>query len=594
MISGGSENVLVIWQLDTGKKDFLPHLSGSIENVVVSNTGSSYVLHLDDNSTMMISTAEMKPVSYISGLQSVVSTATPNKDSLVNRVWKAWEEATAPIPAAINPRDPSKLHICVGSGQQQSVAGDVPAAPWLQTVDLESLTARGRHAIARTHPTFTTVTSKGFPVVEPRVTHIQFSTDGRWLATVDEWLPTARDIGGMAVGIQDLLKKQRREVYLKFWRVGDGDEPFALVTRINAPHGTGCTEKVFDLAARIDTTRFATVGNDGMVRTWRPLVREQDGVRIKGANGEDTHRWTTELEVDLGASARAELAQSAGLPDTRTEHTGALAFSEDGSTLFVAYGDWTSGKVNVVDTVTGSIRHVLQDVWSGRVCRLASLGAYLFALSDHMFVMDVISGGDLQFAVELPAFKQASMAKNFLQIAVDRMSGSVAVALPQDHETDVAVFRPDCDGVPVFIEPIPHRVISVVSSPTASGFLIIDDAAQAWSLTETAQRSKAMRLLHSLEDMKLDKQDEKAAIENVVMEADEGASDDEAGGRPEVEDVDEMDVDMDWDTHAAVVTKEGLAGIFEAVPAFSMGSVEDLFYRVAGLVAQKPVGAGQA
>jgi NET1-associated nuclear protein 1 (U3 small nucleolar RNA-associated protein 17) len=68
MISGGSENVLVIWQMDTGKKDFLPHLSGSVENIVVSPNGSSYVLHLDDNSAMIISTAEMKPTAYISGI----------------------------------------------------------------------------------------------------------------------------------------------------------------------------------------------------------------------------------------------------------------------------------------------------------------------------------------------------------------------------------------------------------------------------------------------------------------------------------------------------------------------------------------------
>jgi NET1-associated nuclear protein 1 (U3 small nucleolar RNA-associated protein 17) len=36
VISGGTETVLVLWQLDTGKHQFLPHMSATIQNVVVS------------------------------------------------------------------------------------------------------------------------------------------------------------------------------------------------------------------------------------------------------------------------------------------------------------------------------------------------------------------------------------------------------------------------------------------------------------------------------------------------------------------------------------------------------------------------------
>src|SRR6478609_4538449 len=110
MISGGSENALVLWQLDTGKKDFLPHLAASVENITVSANGSSYAVHLDDNSVMVLSTAEMKPTAYIAGIQSAAINVSTPKDQLVQRVWTTPTHIQRPIPAVINPKDQSRLH----------------------------------------------------------------------------------------------------------------------------------------------------------------------------------------------------------------------------------------------------------------------------------------------------------------------------------------------------------------------------------------------------------------------------------------------------------------------------------------------------
>ncbi|KAG7109001.1 U3 small nucleolar RNA-associated protein 17 like [Verticillium longisporum] len=63
LVSGGSENTLVLWQVDTAITTYLPHLPGAIENIVVSPSGAQYAIHLDDNSSMVISTSEMKPVT---------------------------------------------------------------------------------------------------------------------------------------------------------------------------------------------------------------------------------------------------------------------------------------------------------------------------------------------------------------------------------------------------------------------------------------------------------------------------------------------------------------------------------------------------
>ena len=70
MISGGKETVLVLWQLDTNLKQFLPHLSAAIESLAVSPKGTLYALRLSDNSVIVLSTAELEPIANIVGLQS--------------------------------------------------------------------------------------------------------------------------------------------------------------------------------------------------------------------------------------------------------------------------------------------------------------------------------------------------------------------------------------------------------------------------------------------------------------------------------------------------------------------------------------------
>src|SRR5690554_5955204 len=115
MISGGSEHTLAIWQMDTSKMNFLPHLPGVIENVVLSDSGSAYILHLDDNSVMILSTAELEPTTYVSGIQSATRQLQRLKDQWVTRVWTAHDTPMA-VPAALHPEIPGRLYLTVGSG----------------------------------------------------------------------------------------------------------------------------------------------------------------------------------------------------------------------------------------------------------------------------------------------------------------------------------------------------------------------------------------------------------------------------------------------------------------------------------------------
>src|SRR5690606_11476098 len=119
------------------KMTFLPHLPGVVTNIVVSDSGASYVVHLDDNSVMVLSTAEMTPTAYVSGIQSATRNPQLLKDQWVERVWKP-SEAPSSVPAALRPDAPGKLYLCVGNGDQATTSSGTPSAPFLQSVDLES------------------------------------------------------------------------------------------------------------------------------------------------------------------------------------------------------------------------------------------------------------------------------------------------------------------------------------------------------------------------------------------------------------------------------------------------------------------------
>ncbi|CAH0056651.1 unnamed protein product [Clonostachys solani] len=582
MISGGSENVLALWQMDTSKKDFLPHLSGSVENIVVSQSGSSYVVHLDDNSAMILSTAEMKPTAYVSGLQSASAYVSIPKDLLVQRVWSAPEQVQRPIPAAIRPTEPSKLHVCVGNGRQAAMSGEF-SAPLLQSFDLESFTSANRQPLARTQPTDVNITNKGNPIDEPLITHISFSADGRWLASVDEWKPAERDVDNVSNDQRNQFIRERYEVYLKFWEVGASDDSAALVSRINAPHATNQPESVLDLAANPVSSSFATIGSDGMVRVWRPKVRQQNGIVAKSANGKDAYTWSCSQVIPVGEvfgqDASVDLVNATSI----SEPQGAIAFSEDGSTIFAAFQSTDSGVVYVIDAASGEVVKTLEGLWNGRMRSIKALGTFLIVLSDQLRVYDVV-GDELRYGIEIPTGGPES---SLLNMAVDQASGHFILAVPAGAYSRIGVFDPE-QSEPLLVRNLPHRIVSLVSAPNQSGFVAVDDAAQVWTISEGSDPS-SLAVVQPLDDLRLDEGSESVNVP------------DETNDEPQSEDEDEQekadqDVEMeddDDDTYSSVVVSQHLADIFDAAPAFAAPSIEDMFYKVTGLLAAKPLVAEQ-
>ncbi|KAH6900255.1 hypothetical protein B0T10DRAFT_470043 [Thelonectria olida] len=584
MISGGSENSLVLWQMDTSKKNFLPHLSASVENIVVSANGSSYVVHLEDNSTMVLSTAELKPTAYIAGIQSAAVHVSSSKDLLVQRTWKAPESVRRPIPAAISPSDHSRLHVCVGNSSQASSSGDF-SAPLMQTFDLETFRSVSKQPLARTQPTDVNLTNKGHPIDEPVITHMAFSANGEWLASVDTWEPSSGDVDNVLGDAKDQFIQERREVYLKFWEAREGDDQIGLVSRINAPHATNHDEAVLDLASNPVSTCFATVGTDGMVRLWRPKTRSQNGLVVKGSNGREVFSWNCSQVIPVGDGLSQEGTVDLPEPAAIREPQGSLSFSEDGSTLFVAFGTVGVGSVYVIDAASGDIVKALEGQWKGQLRSVRALSPFVIVLSDELRVYDVVSD-ELRYGVLIPKPK-ANI--DLVQLAVDHTSGHFAVALPSGEGSTLGIFEPE-DSEPLLVRNTPQRIVSLVSAPDTSGFIALDDAAQIWVVAEGSNPS-SLATVQPLEDLRLENVDATEDDKEIIlMDEDEDMSDVEVTAAETTAEAEDVEMEDD-DVHRSVIHQHHLADIFDAAPAFAAPPIEDLFYKVTSLLATKPLSA---
>ncbi|KAG5949948.1 hypothetical protein E4U53_005617 [Claviceps sorghi] len=594
-ISGGSENVLVVWQVDTSKKDFLPHLSGSVENIVVSATGSSYVLHMDDNSAMVLSTAEMKPTAYVAGIQSAAVDSSEPKDLLVRRVWDTPEHVRRPVPAAFRPTDPTRLHVCVGNGRQATMSGDF-SAPLLQSFDLASFTSISKQALARTQPTDVNLTNKGYVIDEPLVTNIAFSGNGRWLASIDEWRPTARDVENTSSDLREQFMRERHEIYLKFWEVRNDGESLALVSRINAPHATKHPERILGLASDPTSSSFATIGADGVARIWRPRARLDNGVAVKDEQGKDAFSWNCAQAIAVGNGTTindgTDLAEPTRSP---IEVQGSVTFSNDGSTLFVAFGAGDAGVVFAIDVASGRVVKTLGGLWNGKLQSICALSSYIVVLSDDLRVYDVV-GDELRYGIAMPKISGVS---DLLQLAVDHVSRHFAVTLPTGGVSSIGVFDPE-NPEPLLVRTTPHRIVSLISAPTTSGFIALDDAAQVWVVAQGSDPS-SLATVQPLQDLQLDdapasvetpkKTDEVLLGDDDIMDV--GSEDELERGNATDGDVDmaaDGDDDDDDDFNIQVIPQQMLTEVFDAAPAYAASSIEDMFYKVTGMLATKPLG----
>ncbi|GAB7339266.1 hypothetical protein MBLNU457_5921t1 [Dothideomycetes sp. NU457] len=591
LISGGRETVLVLWQMATGKKQFLPHLMAEIEQITVLPNGASYAIQLADNSVMVLSTSELKPVANFAGLQA----QHPSNDILMMQKARS-EEGPASIamdrslytPAVIHPIRKNEILLTVPPSMlNNSTTNNIVSKPFLQTFDMAISRHVGRQALSRNKITDFTTGPEGNTILEPDVSLLQVSNDGQWLAVVEEWMPPSQDSAFLAsdAKLNEEQRALRKEVYLKIWHWNEVKGQWALETRIDNPHPYGNETKagaVLALAAEPSDLGFATVGEDGCVRIWTPR-------RTSGKTEPEDWRCVHAVQLEAGG-AIIETNQSS--TTTASAYSNAsIAYSPDGSLLAVAQSSALTGQaatspIHFVNTTSGTLVHSQNGLYTGTFTALSFLDKHLIILSTRSLTIyktvtsSLVHRHDLgKVDAHMPLYHR----RRFL--AIDAEARTIAVADPVRTRGAIS-FLPatrlqifDLSSTkPLYSISLPVIVTALLAVGGRKGFTYLTTAAEIYTL------SPPSALLNFPAQARSGGADTETTVAPVADE-DEDEDMESALVALDDEDVDEAD--------RAVVRPEDLARLFDT-PAVAAGAVpvRSMFEAVVGLFGRK--GAGKA
>lgn len=586
IISGGQETSLVLWQLETEQRDYLPHLGAAIESIVVSPFGSSYAIRLADNSAMILSTSELQPTFSVAGIQ--VPAVQPARIPLpfIPTVTAATQKKSAiqwsRYPACASFSGPGRLLLAVPpASTSKQLHQTPPNASYLQTFDVGAAHQISRQALTRTKVTTLNMGPESNIVEEPNVTHIQTSSNGQWLASVDEWMPPARDLEPFAFKQERVLEELtfREEIHLKFWSWNVDTKVWELVSRIDNPHASPSGNPydhggVLGLVSDPSSVAFASVGEDGIVKMWKPASRRRNGLDVKSRDGRSLTAWhcrhTTPLEM-------SDITTKNGLLGAK------LAYSQDGSILAAGLQFSMASPIYIIDTYSGAIKSVHTGLYAGSLLGLGIVHKYLVTLSDELCVYDLVDD-KLKYGVDLPAHSllpEQRMALNHL--AVDIQNSLFAIAITQKVKTGlgskVVIFDP-ADATPQFLADIPSAVKTLLSTSGGNGFYAIDSAAQVHTI-QTGQSTPFPSTnfpedqaapTHGLNDVFGGGQ---GMLTQGDISKDAGLTVGEFGSVTQ-----EPDTGND---EAVVVSQDRLAEVFDVGPTYALPPVTQLFEQVASL-----------
>jgi NET1-associated nuclear protein 1 (U3 small nucleolar RNA-associated protein 17) len=606
VISGGKETVLVLYQLETGKDQKVPHLTSTILSLAVSPKGIAYAIHLADNSVIVLSTTELKPKANIPGIQSLFTSPTPSLLPQAPTLTTIIRESDDPFdsfgrtPAASNPRNLNQLLLAVPASQDGTDDSNHPAsAPFLQTFDVFTDRHVTRQALARNLATTATIGPESNKLSEPNVTHIRISADGRWLATVEEWSPLSTDMEFAVYSDSGTAAEQKRrlETYLKFWRWNHDLGQWLLETRVDLPHQSKIdpfSNRVFDLVSHPSLTGFASVGEDGFVRVWKPKTRMGDGTVIRGAKAEGDITWKCTQAVEL-ENIPAVGDDGQDFPAVSLPTNGKLAYSDDGSILAVTQESLEASKTGLVhffDAVTGNIKYSEATLYPDGLVDIGFIGRYFVILSNDVRVWDIVTNKLVYgFKLKLPQQLTVQQRLKMSHLALNTVSNTFAIAVPtsasgqddaslmlQDLFATVTVFDPSKPDPLIFYD-TPTPVTALVSLAGSSGYIVLDSGAEY----RIVNPKSSATFIASPPVKEEGQQIEPAEVDYEDVEMDE----DEAEAVGGAEKDDEEDVDDMLDDDKVVVRPEQLAGIFDRGPSFALPSVKDLFDSVVGLYGRK-------
>lgn len=566
----------------------MPHLSASIESIVVSPSGTAYGIRLADNSAMIVSTSELQPTFSVAGIQlpakRMAGIQLPFFPTVDGPTQGCVPKTKTRFPAVVNPLNPRQLLLAVPSSTTSGLITKSQKSCYLQTFDILSAHQISKQVLTRTKDTIINIGPELNQIEEPDVIHMQISHDARWLATIDEWVPPESDLTILAFNTQREAEEQlsRREVYMKIWRWDSQSKRWELSSRIDKPHSTSMGT-ILDLASDPSSAGFATIGDDYTLRIWKPSVRHRNGRELSGPDGKTLTNWRCRSVTHL---------EEYGY-DRKVNQSGAkLAYSLDGSIIATGYCFSSSSTIYLVNVSAGTVIRTLSNLYTGPLIGLGILQNFLIILSNQLRVWDLVAEED-SFAFKLQTYGlDAQKRLNSTQLAMNASAGTFAVSLPEQTQSSrttrlksrVIVFDPKFPQ-PLHEAATQNPTTLLLPTREGSGYFIVDDAAEVSVLSSRLviptlpeqPSSEEAAFFRGLENIfgtgALPKQKETATSDSEVVS--------KAAVPPS------RLLAMPKDDQGVSVSLDKLVELFDTGSPFTLPPITELFGQVASLFSKK-------
>lgn len=247
LLSGGEEAVLVIWQLHSGKKEFVPRVGAPIAHISVARQteGEEYLLGLADASFVFINSGSMKISRSIARVKLGMCTSSLLIACVLIGILDpslSFGHASSSMltPLAMHA---SSSTLIFPSSHPSSLQIYSPSTSKL----ISELEVSPSNRVSR----------RDEKALEPsRVERAVISDSGEWMVTIDT---------------READESFRGEVHMKIWWWDSKAGFWILNTRVDHPHGSHRVSAVSFQPRNKgqDNSLLVTAGEDENIKTWR-------------------------------------------------------------------------------------------------------------------------------------------------------------------------------------------------------------------------------------------------------------------------------------------------------------------------------------
>lgn len=316
LLSGGMEKVLVFWQLETSKTQFLPRLNGTIEKISLDNNKNDYyslMLNVSSSGSDVAHDEDTYEILVLSAVD-LVSRLSINsiRPKLANNVKQTLLKTKKKFAKSESSFDKTKVkhdYTSIFEIHPKSKNLYFPNDAVIQGYDL----IKNEQSFVQTAaPLLSTgkVRSES-KLLDPVISLLSFTQDGKWMCTFDS-ISTSE--------VDNLLSKNDKQYALKFWKyiettpskvdsssannVNNKQGYWELSTKIIDPHGNSNPILSLTPAPKSyhEGLAFLTADNKGGLRIWRPRIPKEIYQTVKQGNNKlQQTAWTLRKSKSCGA-----------------------------------------------------------------------------------------------------------------------------------------------------------------------------------------------------------------------------------------------------------------------------------------------------